>query len=51
MTILFFVLQGNEKAEEMEDKLRSETDTSCGKLVKQVIVSFLKAFLRLVCNS
>ena len=39
---------GNEKAEETEERLKSETDTTLGKLVKQVIVSFLKAFLRLV---
>ena len=44
-----FHFPGNEKAEETEEKLRSETDVTCGKLVKDLMVSFLKAFLRLVC--
>ena len=43
-----YIFLGNEKAEETEERLRSETDTSLGKLIKQVIISFLKAFLRLV---
>lgn len=43
-------MPGNEKAEETEEKLRSETDTTLGKLVKQMIISFLKAFLRLIKN-
>ena len=44
----FNFLVGNTKAKEQESLLKNETDVTFGKLVKQVVVSFFRAILRLV---